>query len=203
MNHKINYHASYHKVEQCPNPDRPEFAFIGRSNVGKSSLINSLFGRKELAYVSKQPGKTQSINFYKVEDDLYIVDLPGFGYAKHSKKQRSSWDKMTKHYFLNRDNLACVFVLIDANIPLQKIDREFIGWLGEHHIPFALVFTKSDKSKPRELKENIDQIKHDLLQEWEYLPEHFITSAVKNEGKDLVLEYLFNLADDLIGNEGE
>lgn len=203
MNYQINYHASYHKVEQCPNPDRPEFAFIGRSNVGKSSLINSLFGRKELAYVSKQPGKTQSINFYKVEEDLYIVDLPGFGYAKHSKKQRSSWDKMTKQYFLNRGNLACVFVLIDANIPLQKIDREFIGWLGEHQIPYALVFTKSDKSKPRELKKNIDQIKQDLLEEWEYLPEQFVTSAVKNEGKDLVLEYLFNLADELIGNEGK
>jgi len=203
MNQKINYHASYHKVEQCPDPDRPEFAFIGRSNVGKSSLINSLFGRKDLAYVSRQPGKTQSINYYQVEDDIYIVDLPGFGYAKHSKKQRSRWEKMTKHYFLNRENLACVFVLIDANIPLQDIDREFIGWLGEHQIPFVLVFTKSDKSKPREIKKNIDQINQELLKEWEYLPEQFITSAVKNDGTDLILNYLFNLAADLKGNEGK
>ncbi|MBY5957021.1 ribosome biogenesis GTP-binding protein YihA/YsxC [Membranicola marinus] len=201
MNYQINYHASYHKVEQCPEADRPEFAFIGRSNVGKSSLINSLFGRKELAYVSKQPGKTQSINYYKVDERFYVVDLPGFGYAKHSKKQRLSWDKMTKRYFLNRPNMACVFVLIDANIPLQAIDRAFINWLGEHHLPYVLIFTKSDKSKPREIKKNIENIKNELLKDWEYLPPQFVTSSVKGEGKDLVLDYLFNLADEMIDDE--
>ena len=203
MNYQINYHASYHKVTQCPPSERPEFAFIGRSNVGKSSLINSLFGRKELAYVSKQPGKTQSINYFKVNDDFFVVDLPGFGYAKHSKKQRDNWGKMTKNYFLNRENLACVFVLIDSNIPLQEIDRQFINWLGEHHLPFALVFTKSDKSKPREVNKNIEGIKNALLEEWEYLPTLFVTSAVKGHGRDMVLEYLFNLADDTTEDEGE
>lgn len=203
MNYRINYHASYHKVEQCPEPDRPEFAFIGRSNVGKSSLINSLFGRKELAYVSKQPGKTQSINYYKVDERFYVVDLPGFGYAKHSKKQRVSWDKMSKHYFLNRPNLGCVFVLIDANIPLQSIDRDFINWLGQHHLPYVLIFTKCDKSKPLEIKKNILEIKNELLKEWEYLPPQFVTSSVKGDGKELVLEYLFNLADDMTDNEGK
>lgn len=203
MNHQINYHASYHKVDQCPESSRPEFAFIGRSNVGKSSLINSVFGRKDLAYVSKQPGKTQSINFYQVNNDFYVVDLPGFGYAKHSKKQRASWSKMTKQYFLQRENLACVFVLIDANIPLQKIDNDFINWLGEHHIPYVLVFTKSDKSKPREISKNIKQIKNTLLRDWEYLPPHFITSAVKGEGVEAVLDYLFNLAGDMTEDEGE
>jgi len=203
MSHKIIYHASYHKVTQCPTSERPEFAFIGRSNVGKSSLINSLFDRKDLAYVSKQPGKTQSINYYQVDDDFFIVDLPGFGYAKHSRKQRRSWESMSKNYFLNRQNLACVFVLIDANIPLQVIDREFISWLGAHHIPYVMVFTKCDKSKPRQVKKNIEEIQEALLKEWEYLPPHFITSAVKGEGKDLVLDYLFNLADDSIEDERE
>lgn len=203
MSHQINYHASYHKVGQCPPSDRPEFAFIGRSNVGKSSLINRLFGRKDLAYVSKQPGKTQSINFYKVEDLFYIVDLPGFGFAKQSKKQRREWRKMVQNYFLERTGLSCVFFLIDANIPLQANDREFINWLGENGIPFVLVFTKTDKSKPRLVEENIGEIRRELLLDWEYLPKQFITSSSTGEGIDSLLEYLINLADDLKADEGE
>ena len=203
MSHQINYHASYHKVGQCPPSDRPEFAFIGRSNVGKSSLINRLFGRKDLAYVSKQPGKTQSINFYKVEDLFYIVDLPGFGFAKQSKKQRREWRKMVQNYFLERTGLSCVFFLIDANIPLQANDREFINWLGENGIPFVLVFTKTDKSKPRLVEENIGEIRRELLLDWEYLPKQFITSSSTGEGIDRLLEYLINLADDLKADEGE
>ena len=203
MSHQINYHASYHKVGQCPPSDRPEFAFIGRSNVGKSSLINRLFGRKDLAYVSKQPGKTQSINFYKVEDLFYIVDLPGFGFAKQSKKQRRGWRKMVQNYFLERTGLSCVFFLIDANIPLQANDREFINWLGENGIPFVLVFTKTDKNKPRFVEENIGEIRRELLLDWEYLPKQFITSSSTGEGIDRLLEYLINLADDLKADEGE
>lgn len=203
MKYQINYHASYHKVEQAPIADRPEFAFIGRSNVGKSSLINRMFGRKELAYVSKQPGKTQSINYYKVEEKCYIVDLPGFGYARQSRKQRSGWDQMVRNYFLERNTLTCVFVLIDSNIPLQKIDREFINWLGENEIPFALIFTKSDKSKSQFLEKNIDGIRQALLEEWEFLPPDFVTSSANGAGIEKVLEYLFNLVDDLHEDEGK
>ncbi|HLU94404.1 MAG TPA: ribosome biogenesis GTP-binding protein YihA/YsxC [Membranihabitans sp.] len=203
MKYQINYHASYHKVEQAPIADRPEFAFIGRSNVGKSSLINRMFGRKELAYVSKQPGKTQSINYYKVEEKCYIVDLPGFGYARQSRKQRSGWDQMVRNYFLERNTLTCVFVLIDSNIPLQKIDREFINWLGENEIPFALIFTKSDKSKSQFLEKNIDGIRQALLEEWEFLPPDFVTSSANGAGIEKVLEYLFNLVDDLNEDEGK
>jgi len=203
MKYQINYHASYHKVEQAPIADRPEFAFIGRSNVGKSSLINRMFGRKELAYVSKQPGKTQSINYYKVEEKCYIVDLPGFGYARQSRKQRSGWDQMVRNYFLERNTLTCVFVLIDSNIPLQKIDREFINWLGENEIPFALIFTKSDKSKSQFLEKNIEGIRQALLEEWEFLPPDFVTSSANGAGIEKVLEYLFNLVDDLNEDEGK
>lgn len=203
MNHTINYQASYHSVDLCPKSSWPEFAFIGRSNVGKSSLINSLFGRKELAYVSKQPGKTQSINYYSVDDKFYIVDLPGYGYAKHSKAQRARWDKMSKRYFLERSNLECVFVLIDSNIPPQVVDMEFIDWLGENQIPFVLVYTKSDRSKPLKIDQNIAHIQETLLQNWEYLPEQFVTSSVKGDGIAPVLKYLFKLAEDLSGNEGK
>lgn len=203
MKYQINYHASYHKVEQAPIADRPEFAFIGRSNVGKSSLINRMFGRKELAYVSKQPGKTQSINYYKVEEKCYIVDLPGFGYARQSRKQRSGWDQMVRNYFLERNTLTCVFVLIDSNIPLQTIDREFINWLGENEIPFAIIFTKSDKSKSQFLEKNIEGIRQALLEEWEFLPPDFVTSSANGAGIEKVLEYLFNLVDDLNEDEGK
>lgn len=203
MKPQIEYLGSYHKVEQVPEPDRAEFAFIGRSNVGKSSLINRLFGRKDLAFVSKQPGKTQSINYYKVGEEYFIVDLPGYGYARQSRKQRQGWDRMVKNYFIGRQSLTCVFVLIDGNIPLQDIDRQFINWVGENQIPFALIYTKSDKSKPRIVQGNIESIQQELLKEWEYLPEQFITSASNGQGIEQVLEYLHTLVDGIHTDEGK
>lgn len=203
MDLKISYHGSFHDVKDCPEPSVPEFAFIGRSNVGKSSLINRIFGRKDLAYVSKQPGKTQSINYYRVDDSFFLVDLPGYGFAKHSKKQREFWEKMNADYFLQRGNLVCVFVLIDSNIPLQKMDEEFISWLGQNHLPFSIVFTKSDRSKPIKLNRNIQNIRDELLRKWEELPPQFITSSVSGAGKDELLEYIVQLTDDLTGNERE
>src|SRR5699024_10470265 len=198
MHIKVSYHGSFHDVKDCPEQAIPEFAFIGRSNVGKSSLINQLFGRKDLAYVSKQPGKTQSINYYMVNDSFFLLDLPVYGFARHSKKQRTFWEKMNADYLVHRKYLACVFVLLDSNIPLQKADQEFINWLGQNHIPFALVFTKSDRSKPAKLRQNVQNIRHDLLREWEDLPRYLITSSVRCAGKDELLEYIVQLTDDLI-----
>ncbi|HLT94269.1 MAG TPA: ribosome biogenesis GTP-binding protein YihA/YsxC [Membranihabitans sp.] len=203
MNPQIEYLGSYHKVEQAPKADRPEFAFIGRSNVGKSSLINRLFGRKDLAYVSKQPGKTQSINYYRVGEDYYIVDLPGYGYARQSRKQRAGWDRMVRRFLQQRSALTCVFVLLDSNLTLQSIDHEFINWLGENQIPFALIFTKSDKSKPQTVDENLQSIREGLLQDWEYLPEQFLTSSTSGDGIGTVLNYLHTLVEGTKEDEGK
>lgn len=203
MNPQIEYLGSYHKVEQAPKADRPEFAFIGRSNVGKSSLINRLFGRKDLAYVSKQPGKTQSINYYRVGEDYYIVDLPGYGYARQSRKQRAGWDRMVRRFLQQRSALTCVFVLLDSNLTLQSIDHEFINWLGENQIPFALIFTKSDKSKPQTVDENLQSIREGLLQDWEYLPEQFLTSSTSGDGISTVLNYLHTLVEGTKEDEGK
>lgn len=196
MSEKISYLDSFQDVSVCPPEKYPEFAFTGRSNVGKSSLINMLFGRKDLAYVSKQPGKTQSINYFTVDDLYYLVDLPGYGYARHSKKQRAAWDTMTKRYFLERKSLECVFVLIDSNISPQKLDLEKINWFGENKVPFAIIFTKSDKSKQRKVSDNIRKFKKELLNFWEELPPAFITSAISQTGKKEVLSFLMNLAND-------
>lgn len=197
MHQKISYIGSFHSVTVCPAHALPEFAFIGRSNVGKSSLINALFGRKDLARVSKQPGKTRSINFFLVEDAFYMVDLPGYGYARHSKEQRQQWQKMVRSYFLDRSQLTCVFVLLDSNIPLQKTDQSFINWLGRHQIPFHLIFTKSDRGKPRKIRQNIEEIRNELRKDWESLPKDFVTSSTSGEGKDELLDYLVNLSGEL------
>lgn len=197
MHQKISYIGSFHSVTVCPAHALPEFAFIGRSNVGKSSLINTLFGRKDLARVSKQPGKTRSINFFLVEDAFYMVDLPGYGYARHSKEQRQQWQKMVRSYFLDRYQLTCVFVLLDSNIPLQKTDQSFINWLGRHQIPFHLIFTKSDRGKPRKIRQNIEEIRNELRKDWESLPKDFVTSSTSGEGKDELLDYLVNLSGEL------
>lgn len=197
MHQKISYIGSFHSVTVCPAHALPEFAFIGRSNVGKSSLINTLFGRKDLARVSKQPGKTRSINFFLVEDAFYMVDLPGYGYARHSKEQRQQWQKMVRSYFLDRSQLTCVFVLLDSNIPLQKTDQSFINWLGRHQIPFHLIFTKSDRGKPRKIRQNIEEIRNELRKDWESLPKDFVTSSTSGEGKDELLDYLVNLSGEL------
>ncbi|GAA5220397.1 ribosome biogenesis GTP-binding protein YihA/YsxC [Membranihabitans marinus] len=194
MSIDIKYSQSYSKVSDCPDVKIPEFAFTGRSNVGKSSLINMLFDRKDLAHVSKQPGKTQSINYFIVNGEYHLVDLPGYGYAKHSKKQRSAWKKMTSDYFLQRLPLVSVFVLVDINLTPQVNDLNMINWFGEHGIPFGIIFTKADKSKDRMVDKNVEIFKNKLLETWEELPPIFLTSSIDGSGRDEVLDYLSNLA---------
>lgn len=175
------------KVDQCPKPDKPEFAFIGRSNVGKSSLINMLTGKEGLAKVSSRPGKTQVINHFVINNQWYLVDLPGYGYAKVSKEKRTAFDKMISNYILKRSNLISLFLLIDVRIPAQELDLDFMRNLGEHEVPFSIVFTKSDKLGTTTLKKNVDAYKKTLLAEWEEFPNYFLTSAETGMGKKDVL----------------
>ncbi|MCB0661798.1 MAG: YihA family ribosome biogenesis GTP-binding protein [Saprospiraceae bacterium] len=188
--HHVEYFGSFVKETDCPTDKLPEFAFIGRSNVGKSSLINFLCQRKAVAHVSKEPGKTQTINFFRVDDSWYLVDLPGYGYAKVSKKLRGKWEKMIEHYLVTRQTLMCACVLVDANIPPQEIDVEFMNWLGKKGIPFVIIYTKSDKSKSQEIKRNLTKIRHELLKYWNELPLQFKTSSEKNVGRREVLEFI-------------
>ncbi|MEL7427126.1 MAG: ribosome biogenesis GTP-binding protein YihA/YsxC, partial [Bacteroidota bacterium] len=161
--HDIEFKGSFPEQRQAPKDGKPEFAFIGRSNVGKSSLINMLTGRTGLARISNVPGKTQHLNYYLINDGWYLVDLPGYGYARVSKKLRKTWRLMMEHYFKKRESLQCVFVLVDGNIGPQQVDIEFINWLGEMGIPFILIYTKTDRCKPHELKKNIEAIRAALL----------------------------------------
>jgi len=186
----VEYIGSYPSEKKCPQAKYPEFAFIGRSNVGKSSLINMLCGRKNIARVSNTPGKTQLLNFFKVNQDWYLVDLPGYGYAKVSKKLRGKWQGMIGEYLKNRSSLSCTFVLLDSRHPLQDIDLEFINWLGENAIAFVIVYTKTDKLKPNDIEKNIAIIREELLQYWEELPQQFITSAKTKEGKEELLTFI-------------
>jgi GTP-binding protein len=174
----------------CPKTEKPEFAFIGRSNVGKSSLINFLVQRAGLAQTSSKPGKTKSINHFLINKAWYLVDLPGYGYAAISQSTRTKWLKSTEEYLLKRKNLVSVFLLIDASIPPQKADIEFANWLGGKGIPFSITFTKTDKAKLGEVSKNIKSFKAKLLEHWEELPEMFITSAEKGTGKKEVLAYI-------------
>ena len=183
------YTSSHSRVNQLPKDGRPEYAFIGRSNVGKSSLINMLTGRKELAHTSGKPGKTQLISYFLINDQWYLTDLPGYGYAKVSKKTRGKWEKRTENYFSQRHTLISAFVLIDSNIPPQKIDLEFCNWLGEIGVPFSLVFTKTDRKKARG-REQVAAFQAALLETWEELPPCFETSAVSEEGKEEVLNFI-------------
>lgn len=184
------YLKSSAKLEQCPPPTLPEYAFIGRSNVGKSSLINMLVEHKGLAKTSGNPGKTQLINHFLVNENWYLVDLPGYGYAKSSKKDRSKWDAMSKNYFLRRDSLVCVFLLIDCRVSPQTSDIEFANWLGKHQIPFVFVFTKADKLNKYKLHINIGRFEDAMLQNWQELPQAFITSAEKKSGRLEILGYI-------------
>lgn len=190
---QAEYFGSYHKEEICPKDNKPEFAFIGRSNVGKSSLINMLLDKKELARVSKEPGKTQSLNFYTINNEWYIVDLPGYGYAKTSKKMRESWGSMIKYYLKNRNTLVTAFVLIDSRHTSQSIDREFLQWCGENGVPFNIIYTKTDKTKELELKKNIESIENELLKSWEELPTRFLSSADERIGKEEILSFIGDL----------
>ena len=178
------------RLSQCPQPDLPEYAFIGRSNVGKSSLINRLTGRKKLAKISSTPGKTQLINHFIINQEWYLVDLPGLGYAKVSRSQRQKWHKMTTQYLLKRENLLNIFVLIDCRIEPQPIDIEFINWLGTSQLPFTIVFTKSDKLSLHKLEVNVEKFKAVLLKSWEELPLMIISSATTGKGKEDVLDLI-------------
>ncbi len=174
-------------VSKCPAPTLPEYAFIGRSNVGKSSLINMLVQRKDLAKTSGKPGKTQLINHFLINENWYLVDLPGYGYAQVSKEKREKWELFIRKYLTTRSNLMCVMVLIDSRLAPQTIDLEFMEWLGENEIPFVIIFTKTDKLTSQKLQKNIDEYKKQLLASWEELPPSYLTSAEKRAGKDEIL----------------
>jgi GTP-binding protein len=180
--------------KKCPAPNLPEYAFIGRSNVGKSSLINMLTNHSKLAKVSGQPGKTQLINHYKIDNSWYLVDLPGYGFAKVSKSQREKWQQFIQDYIVHRENLYCLFVLIDSRHEPQKIDLEFIQGLGEKGIAFAIVFTKTDKLTRNHLEKNSYGYKNELLKNWEELPPIFITSAETKLGKEELLLFIDNVS---------
>ena len=175
------------EVDKCPAPDRPEYAFIGRSNVGKSSLINMLTNKRSLAKISGRPGKTRLINHFLINKEWYLVDLPGYGYAQVPKAERLKWEKMLKNYILKRENLYCLFVLIDSRHEAQKVDLEFMEWLGISEIPFNIVFTKTDKLKPKELENNLKAYEEKMFAIWETMPGYFISSAEKGTGKDEIL----------------
>ncbi len=178
------------KIDSLPDSIYPEYAFIGRSNVGKSSLINMLTGKKGLAKTSQTPGKTQLVNHFKINNCWYLCDLPGYGFAKASKTSRSKWNSVTLEYLRNRTNLQYVFQLIDSRLPPQKIDLEFITWLGENNVPFVLVFTKTDKLSKRQTILNTELFKTELLKQWELLPPVFVSSAEKFDGRDEILAFI-------------
>lgn len=177
-------------VKMCPAPTLPEYAFIGRSNVGKSSLINMLTEKKELAHTSSKPGKTQLINHYLINTEWYLVDLPGYGYATIAKTKKAEFDVFVKQYLLQRTNLLCVFVLIDSRLPMQARDNKFMEWLAEHEVPFIIVFTKTDKLGKIQLDKNLEAYRTEMLKTWEELPTQFITSSKKAIGSKEILGFI-------------
>ena len=187
---KAEFVISAPVVSMCPQDSKPEYAFIGRSNVGKSSLINMLTNHKKLAKTSATPGKTLLINHFIINNEWYLVDLPGYGYAKRSKKEIDRLDQMIRGYILQREQLVNVFVLVDVRLEPQKIDLEFIEWLGLSSIPFSIVFTKADKLSVSIVSANVETYKKKLLETWEELPPIFLTSAEKRQGRDEVLDYI-------------
>ena len=182
--------VSNQDVSKCPKNNFPEYAFIGRSNVGKSSLINMLTNQKKLAKTSGRPGKTQLINHFLINEQWYLVDLPGYGYARVSKSSKKTFQKFITSYFQQRKQLVSAFVLIDIRHEPQQIDLNFMQWLGEHQIPFSIIFTKSDKLKPKAIERNILHYQSVLSEKWDELPQHFITSSTKFIGKDELLNYI-------------
>lgn len=185
------YVISNARADQCPDTDVPEYAFIGRSNVGKSSLINMITNRKGLAKTSQKPGKTLLINHFSINDGaFYIVDLPGYGYAARGKEQRNDFRRIIEHYILDREQMTLLFVLIDIRHEPQKIDMEFLDWLGENGVPFAIIFTKADKLGPNAGLAKVEEYKKHLLEKWEELPPIFITSAEKGTGRSEILDYI-------------
>jgi len=190
---EVSFIGSFERESQCPQDMVPEYAFIGRSNVGKSSLINMLCNHKGLAKVSNTPGKTQTINYFKVDSSWHLVDLPGYGYAKISKKMRGKWEDMIERYLITRPQLQCVFVLIDSRHELQKIDLEFVNWMGDRQVPFVIVYTKTDKLSAKLVDGHVKKIQSGLLQYWNELPDQFVTSAEKKVGKQEILDYIGEL----------
>lgn len=180
-------------VRKCPAPDRPEYAFIGRSNVGKSSLINMLVGQNSLAKVSVRPGKTQLINHFIIDENWYLVDLPGYGYAKIAISVKEKFQKLISRYILERENLYCLFVLIDIRHDPQKIDVEFITWLGENHIPFAIIFTKADKLGKVSAAKNVAAYTEELKKIWEELPPILVSSSLDGTGREEIISYIENI----------
>lgn len=188
--------------QDCPEATIPEYAFIGRSNVGKSSLINAMLNHKDLAKTSQTPGKTQLINHFLVNEEWYLTDLPGYGYAKVSKSQRKDFEKLITNYILNRKNLINLFVLVDIRHTPQKIDLEFMEWCGESGIPFSIVFTKSDKLRSEKAVESqVAEYQKVLLESWEELPQYYVTSAEKKLGKEAILEMIRQTNDYLVKNK--
>ncbi|MEA3317969.1 MAG: ribosome biogenesis GTP-binding protein YihA/YsxC [Bacteroidota bacterium] len=177
-------------VSKCPKPNLPEFAFVGRSNVGKSSLINMLLEKNKLAKTSQTPGKTLLINHFLINKEWYLVDLPGYGYAKISKSKRSEISNIINEYISRRENLISLFVLVDVRHAPQKNDLEFMEWLGENQIPFSIIFTKADKLTKRKLDESIENYESIMLRSWEIMPKYFISSASNKSGRDEILEYI-------------
>jgi GTP-binding protein len=194
---EATYLISSPSVDMCPKPDRPEYAFIGRSNVGKSSVINMICNKKELAKISSSPGKTQMINHFSItsnnKQEWYLVDLPGYGFAKVSQSQRKSWQKMIQDYIRKRENLITLFALIDSRHRPQQNDIDFINQLGEWQVPFALVFTKADKVTQRETAAHVKEFLEIMRKDWEFLPPHFVTSAVKHLGAKQLRQYIGQL----------
>jgi len=190
---EVRFFKSSKQVSHCPPANKPEFAFIGRSNVGKSSLINMLADKKNLAKTSQTPGKTQLINHFLVDEKWYMVDLPGYGFAKVSKKERENWEAMIWDYLTQRENLLCIFVLIDSRHSIQPIDLDFLLWLGENKLPFVIVFTKTDKLSSTQLEKNIENYKTQLLNYFEPLPKCFLSSSEKKIGKNEILEFISEL----------
>ena len=190
--------GSFTQSESCPDSQMPEYAFIGRSNVGKSTLINYITGRKTLAKVSRTPGKTQLINYFLINNTWHLVDLPGYGYARVSKTMRSSFEKMIKTYLEKRTQLSCLFVLLDGSIGPQKIDMEFIGWLGKKQIPFSIIYTKTDRETKNKIHANIKAIQQELSKNWAELPKQFVSSSTKDIGKDDILNFIQEINEQLL-----
>ncbi len=187
---EVEFIASFQNEASCPKASKPEFAFIGRSNVGKSTLINMLTNKKSIAKVSVTPGKTQLLNYFEINNSWFLVDLPGYGYAKLSKEKKAGFQKMIQNYLTDRPTLVCAFILIDSRHDLQKIDKEFIDWSGKMGVPFCLVFTKADKMGKTHLQSNISSINKELLKSWNVLPTQFVTSSETREGREEILKFI-------------
>ncbi|MHB1178556.1 MAG: ribosome biogenesis GTP-binding protein YihA/YsxC [Daejeonella sp.] len=187
------FQCSNTRTDKLPPPVLPEYAFIGRSNVGKSSLINMLVQKKGLAKTSQTPGKTQLINHFLINENWQLVDLPGYGYAKTSRSNRADWQKFISFYLRNRENLQCVFVLIDSRLDPQKVDVEFCSWLGENGLPFQLIFTKADKQSRMKSDQSVAKFRKELLEIFEEVPQHYITSAETQDGRDEILNFINGL----------